>query len=137
MTRFKKFTPEKHEGKVIYANGIVDNIVMLAVSELPYVELYHSNSKVMKSNSIFVTFDKKGVNVEVGVVIHYTQRVSEVVFKVQEIIRHNVESMTEYKISSVDVVIKGVNFDEIKTETKSSNTDQTEEVLNEQNENNK
>ena len=110
---------------------------MLAVSELPYVELYHSNSKVMKSNSIFVTFDKKGVNVEVGVVIHYTQRVSEVVFKVQEIIRHNVESMTEYMISSVDVVIKGVNFDEIKTETKSSNTDQTEEVLNEQNENNK
>ncbi len=122
MARFKKFTPERQEGKVYYANGIVDNIVMLAVAELPYVQLFHYNSKTMKSNSIFVTIDKKGVSVEVGVIIHYSQRVSETVFAVQEAIRHNVESMTEYKIASVDVVIRGVTFEELKAETK--NTDE-------------
>ncbi len=118
MNKFNKYTPEKQEGKVVYANGIVDNIVMLAVSELPYVKLYHFNPKAMKSNSIFVTFDKKGVNVEVGIIIHYSQRVSETVFAVQEAIRHNVESMTEYKISSVDVVIRGVTFENIDPEVK-------------------
>ena len=114
MARFKKFSKEKREGKLVLNSGIVDNIVMLSVSEIPYVELYHGNSRTMKSNSIYVTFDKKGVNVEVGILIHYSQRVSEIVFRVQEVIRHNVESMTEYKISSVDVVIKGVKFEEIK-----------------------
>lgn len=118
MAHFKKFPQEKKEGKIIYDNVIVDNIVMLAVSEVPFVELFHYNPRTLKSKSVCVSFDKKGVNIEVGILIHFSQRVSEIVFKVQEIIRHNLETMTEYKISSVDVIVKGVKFDEIKPEPK-------------------
>ena len=33
-------------------------------------------------------------------------------FKIQESIKHNVESMTEYKIAQVDVKVLGVIFDD-------------------------
>ena len=102
MARFKKIQQEKTEGKIIYGTNIVDNIVCLTVNELPFVELYHKVSGKKKNSAITVFLDKKGIDVDICVKIHFTQRVSEIVFKIQEAVRHNVESMTEYRIQSVD-----------------------------------
>ena len=44
-------------------------------------------------------------------------------FKIQETVRHNIESMTEYKVASVNVIVKGVFFDNKKIETNNDNTD--------------
>ena len=95
MARFKKLPVNVNEGKVVYGEGIVDNIVLLAVKEIPYVELYNqqSNDK-MKNSSIKVFIEKDGVHVDVVVKIHYTQSVSDMAFKIQEAVRYSVESMT-------------------------------------------
>lgn len=114
MAHFKKFPQNKHEGKIVYQEGIVDGIAMLAVSELENVELSaKTHRSSMRSGAINVTFDKDGVHIDVSVKIQYTQNVSEMAFKIQEIIRYNVESMTEYKVASVNVIVNGVIFDEI------------------------
>ena len=113
MARFKKLPISVNEGKIIYGDNIVDNIVLLAVREIPYVELLNQqNNDKMKNSSIKVFIEKDGVHVEVVVKIHYTQSVSEMAFKIQEAIRHNVEAMTEYHIASVNVVFKGVTFED-------------------------
>lgn len=135
MTRLKKLHHEKSEGKITYGENIVDNIVTLAVSELPYVELYHKTNSKGKNSSVVLYFDKKGVDVDITVKIHYSQRASEVVFAIQEAVRHTVESMTDYKILSVNVIVLGVLFDEQKNmqnldENDAKNSDNKETVEN-------
>jgi uncharacterized alkaline shock family protein YloU len=116
MTRFKKMQPEKKEGKIVYGNAIVDNIVCLTVEELPFVELVHKVSGKKKNSAVTVFLDKKGLDVDICVRIHFSQRVSEIVFKIQEAVRHSVESMTEYRIQSVNVIVMGVIFDDVKVD---------------------
>lgn len=113
MARFKKLT-QAHEGKVVYCDGIVDGIVELAVSEIPYVELVSKEKNaIFHKNSIKVKIEKDVVYVDVMVKIHYTQCVSDMAFKIQEAIRHNIEAMTEYTVESVNVNIVGVKFGEV------------------------
>ena len=113
MARFKKVLRKKNEGKITYSNDIVDNIVYVAVSELDNVELSSpAPNKKMKSSAIKVTFDKGLVHIDVTVKIHFNQNVSEMAFKIQETVRHNVESMTEYTIGSVNVNVNGITFGE-------------------------
>ena len=115
MARFKKFIPKKEESKIIYKSGIVDGIVLLSISELEFVELYTPvTNDNMKSKAIKISYEKDALVIDVMVKIHYSQSVSDIAFRVQEAIRHNIESMTEYKISSVNVIVNGVMFDEPK-----------------------
>lgn len=112
MARFMKI-PQVHEGKIVYGDGIVDDIVFLAVQEISYVELYSAAPrKGMRSGAIKVKKEKDGIYVDVTVKIHYTQCVSDMAFKIQEAIRHNVEAMTEYHVANVNVTICGVTFDD-------------------------
>ena len=125
MARFKKIPQNRSEGKIVYGDNIVDEIVFLTVSELDYVELFSITSrKQMKNSAIRVILDKDGVHVNVAVKIHFTQSVSEIAFKIQEAVRHNVESMTEYHIASVNVMVRGVMFNEL---TKAVNSDNAAE----------
>ena len=115
MARFKK-TPQIKEGKIVYGDGIVDGIVLLAVKEIPNVELCaEAPKKQMRSSAIKVKKEKDGIHVDVVVKIHYGQSVSDTAFKIQEAVRHNVEAMTEYHVASVNVIIHGVTFED-KTE---------------------
>ena len=114
MARFKKIPQKQREGKIIYGDGIIDGIVLLALREIPFVELYSPTYwKKMYNNSIKVEILKDGAHIDITVKIHYTQSVSDVAFKIQEAVRHNVEAMTEYKIANVNVNIMGVMFDEV------------------------
>ncbi len=120
MARFKKIPLNKNEGKIIYNDGIVDGIVLIALNEIPGVKLYNPPShKKMRSKSIKVTMDKDGVHVDISVQTHFSQSVADVAFKIQEAVRHNVESMTEYHIASVNVIVKGVSFEELAPPTQS------------------
>ncbi len=114
MARFKKMPLNTHEGKITYGDGIVDGIVLLALNEIPSVKLFSPPShKKMRSKSIKVNLDKDGVHVDIVVQTHFSQSVADVAFKVQEAVRHNVEAMTEYHIASVNVIFKGVTFEEL------------------------
>lgn len=129
MAFFKNKFVEKKEGKITFGEGIVDNIVTLAVEELPYVKLYYKTplKAKLKEGAVIVYIDKKGVDVDVFIEIHYSQRVSETVFRIQEAIRHSVESMTEYKILSVNVTVNGVYFDDLDSKAESSVVDKIDE----------
>ncbi len=113
MARFKKLPQPERVGKIVYGNGIVEGIVELAVSELDNVEFVSSGAdKKIKNNAIKVVFDKDGVNVEVSVRIYYAERVPDMAFKIQEAVRHSVESMTEYHVSGVNVNVNGILFED-------------------------
>ena len=118
MARFKK-VPQVHVGKVVYYDSIIDGIVLLAINEIPYIELdTKETSSLNRNNAIKVRREKDGIHIDVTVKIHYTQNVSDMAFKIQESVRHNVEAMTEYNVASVNVYISGVNFDDKIEESK-------------------
>ena len=128
MASFKKLTVNKKEGKIVYGKDIVSDIVYLALKEIPNVELYSITPAIPATKSaIKVDFQKDGVVVDVSVKTHFMQNVSETAFKIQEAIRHNVESMTEYHISSVNVAIKGVSFQDVRKEQVAANTESNSE----------
>ena len=114
MKRFKSYPVKKREDKIVYGDGIVDGIVLLAISEVPMAELCDDVAYVKNtSKAIKVVFGNEGVNVEVKVKIHYSQSVTDMAFKIQETIRHNIESMTDYRVESVNVIVNDVLFTEL------------------------
>ena len=127
MARFKKI-PQVNEGKIIYHDDIVDGIVLLAVNEIPNIELDAKDStNQMHSRAINVKKDKDGIHVDVVVKIHFSQNVSDTAFKIQEAVRHNIETMTEYRVASVNVHITGVSFEEKIEEDKVSSTEKQQD----------
>ena len=112
MARFKNKPSSTNEGKITYGNDIISDIVYLAVKEIPNVDFYALTPYIKNPSSINVYIEKEGVYVDVTITTHFTQSISDVAFKVQEAIRHNVEAMTEYHIASVNVIVKGVTFED-------------------------
>ena len=124
MARFKKLPINTNEGKLVFGDNIVDGIVLLAVKEIPFVQLATDSGKgKMRSYDIKCVKTLEGIRVDVAVKVHFSQSISEIAFRIQESVRHNVEAMTEYHIANVNVIIKGVFFDteEKKTSNKDSN----------------
>ena len=118
MADFKNFSEKKKEGKIVYGDGIIDNIVLLAVSELEDVEIFYPNvNETMRSKAIRVKFNKDSIVIDVVVKVNANKCISDMAFKIQEVIRHNVESMTEYHIESVNVHVHGVSFDDVPSDT--------------------
>ena len=111
MAKFKKFFKKKSEGKIVYGENIVNNIVDLALSEIDLVKPYYQK-KNMYDKNVTVVIEKDTVTVNVYVKIHYSTSISEMAFKVQEAIRHNVESMTPYRVLAINVHVLGVYFDQ-------------------------
>ena len=95
------------KGKITYNSNIVSSIVALAVGEVEGVELLNTKNKGIKLN-----FDKRGIVADISVKVDGTYNVSSLAFKIQQSIKHNVESMTEYKVANVDVYIQDVTFPE-------------------------
>ena len=125
MAHLRKLYRSIHEGKLTYGSGIVDGIVLLAIKEIPYVELASTLTSIpMRSNAISVRHEKDGVHVDVSIKIHYTQCVSDIAFKIQEAVRYSVESMTEYHIASVNVNVVGILFEDRESEEKQANETQ-------------
>ena len=56
-------------------------------------------------------YDKNRVFIDVFLNVYFGYSVNDVAFKVQENIKRSVESMTEYKVDSVNVHVVGVVFD--------------------------
>ena len=112
--RVKKFRPRENRDKLIYGDGIVEGIVLLAVSEIPYAEIYRGViGKKSVEDAVKVVIDKQNIEVDVTVSIHYSQSVSDMAFRIQEAVKYNVESMTDYNVLAVNVNVKGVTFEEI------------------------
>lgn len=109
MKNMRKDVPS---GKVVYNNSIVRGIVSLAIAEVDGVIAGNGEKNKKNNNDILISFDNDNVCVDVTVSVLYGYNIPDVAYNIQQSIKHNVEAMTEYKISSVDVHVVNVNFDE-------------------------
>ena len=113
-----KHVSDGNKGKIIYNRSIVNGIVLLAISEIEGVEaatvesLKKRRNKKNAKKSVKVKFTEHGIYVDVFVKINHSASVSDMAFKIQENIKHNVEAMTEYKLSKINVRVTDVIFDE-------------------------
>lgn len=120
--RLKKFRPRESRDKLVYGDGIVEGIVLLAVAEIPYAEIYRGVvGKRPPEEAVKVVIDKTNVSMDVEVSIHFSQSVSDMAFRIQEAVKYNVESMTEYNVIAVNVIVKGVTFDDLPVHTQEQN----------------
>ena len=107
MAHFRHDPTTTQKGKITYNPGIVIGIVALAIGDVEGVELLDGKNKGIKLN-----FEKQEITADVSVKVDSTVNVSALAFKIQQSIKHSVESMTSYKVSKVNVHIQDVNFPE-------------------------
>jgi len=118
MATFKHIPTNGQKGKITYNAGIVSGIVSLAVSEVDGVALLYKNKKNLirrgntKKEGVKINFEKDGIYVDVSIKVYYGHNVPDIAFKIQQNIKHNVESMSEFKIANVDVHVLGIIFQE-------------------------
>lgn len=105
MAVFRYPSGNGQNGKVSYNTGIISGIVALAVTEVEGVALISGKKK-----GIRLYFEKDGVFADVSVIVNYGYNIPELAFRIQQAIKHNVESMTKYRVAKVDVHIQGVDF---------------------------
>lgn len=108
-----KLEPTVSRGKVSYNESIVKGIVALAVQSVDGVVIKKNKRKERSiEDSIKILKDKNGIYVSVSVCVSYSHSISDVAFNIQNSIRQNVETMSTYKISKVDVFVSDVLFED-------------------------
>lgn len=107
MAHMRHDPTSTQKGKITYNSNIVSSIVSLAVSEVEGVQLLSKNNRGVK-----LSFDKRGIMADISVKVDGSYNVSSLAFKIQQSIKHNVESMTNYKVAKVDVHVQDVTFPE-------------------------
>lgn len=107
---FKHTGPNR--GATTYNESIVKGIVAIAISDVSGVAIKVTRKKERSiKDSIKIFKDKDGICVSVSVCVNYGVSISDVAFNIQNSIRQNVETMSDYKISKIDVHISDVLFD--------------------------
>ena len=107
MAHMRHDPTSTQKGKITYNSNRVSSIVSLAVGEVEGVQLLSKNNKGIK-----LSFDKRGIMADISVKVDGSYNVSSLAFKIQQSIKHNVESMTNYKVAKVDVHVQDVTFPE-------------------------
>ena len=108
MAHIRHDPTSTQKGKITYNSSIVSGIVALAIGEVEGVSLLNTKTKGIKLN-----FDKQGILADISVNVDSTANVSTLAFKIQQSIKHNVESMTNYKVAKIDVHITDVSFPDV------------------------
>jgi len=111
MSLYKK-GKNSTQGKVAYNEDILISIVGLSVSGVEGVKVRYKNNDKSKLEGVKIVTDKDGIHVDVTVDLFYGYNIPEVAYFIQQNIKHNVESMSKFKIASVDVHVESVEFNE-------------------------
>ncbi len=119
-------------GIVNISDDVIQTITAMAVSEvkgafLPVgiadglVEKVEKlvNARKNYSKNIKVDLNEKNVSVEVHVLVDYDVKIQPLAVELQEVIKHNIETMTDLNVVAVNVYVDGIHFEkEIKKEVK-------------------
>ena len=117
--RVKVIEIDENETKdnVTYKKNVVVSIVSLATQEINGIASLNRSSVSSIKNAfkkdkrgIIVDFEENQVAIDVYVNVKFGYSVKDVAFRVQENIKSSVESMTEFKVSAVNVHVVGVTF---------------------------
>ena len=111
---------DSFKDNVTYKKHVVISIVSLATQEISGIASISRKSvsairSALSKNinrGIIVDFENNNAKIDVFVNVKFGCSVKDVAFRVQENIKSSVESMTEYKVESVNVHVVGVNFSE-------------------------
>lgn len=109
---------ESEKDSVTYKKRVVTSIVSLATQEIGGIASMSRNSvkrigSSKKSRGIEVDFDENNVTIDVYVNVQFGYySVKDLAFRVQENVIKSVESMTDFKVKSVNVHVVGVTFSE-------------------------
>ena len=111
---------DSFKDNVTYKKHVVISIVSLATQEISGIaSISRKSVSAIKSafskninRGIIVDFENNNAKIDVFVNVKFGCSVKDVAFRVQENIKSSVESMTEYKVGSVNVHIVGVEFNE-------------------------
>ena len=114
----KKIINTEDDGSVSYQKHVVMSIVKLAAQEISGVSglssvgvpalkrVLHKNC----SRGIMIDFVDNNVYVDVFINVIFGYSVKDVAFRVQENIKSSIESMTEFKVDTINVNVMGVVF---------------------------
>lgn len=105
---------------VTYKKNVVISIVSLATQEINGIASISRKSvsairSALSKNinrGIIVNFENNVASIDVFVNVKFGYSVKDVAFRVQENIKSSVESMTEFKVGSVNVHVVGVTFND-------------------------
>ncbi len=110
---------ETSKDNVTYKKKVVVSIVSLATQEINGIASMNRSAtpkintpKKNSSRGIQVEFDDEKVEIDVFVNVKFGYSVKDVAFRVQENVKNSVESMTDFKVSGVNVHVVGVTFSE-------------------------
>ncbi|MBO5344519.1 MAG: Asp23/Gls24 family envelope stress response protein [Clostridia bacterium] len=111
---------EKLKDNVTYKKNVVISIVSLATQEINGIaSISRTAVSAIKSalskninRGIIVEFENNTTSIDVFVNVKFGYSVKDVAFRVQENIKSSVESMTEFKVTSVNVHVVGVTFND-------------------------
>ncbi len=105
---------------VTYKKNVVISIVSLATQEINGIaSISRKSVSALRSalskninRGIIVNFENNVASIDVFVNVKFGYSVKDVAFRVQENIKSSVESMTEFKVGSVNVHVVGVTFND-------------------------
>ena len=112
---------DESKDNVTYKKHVVMSIVSLATQEINGIaSISRKSVSMIKSalskninRGIIVNFENNLVNIDVFVNVKFGYSVRDIAFRVQENIKSSVESMTEFKVNSVNVHVVGVSFNDV------------------------
>ena len=107
MAHLRHDPSSTQKGKITYDAGIVNGIVALAIKEVDGVSLLNTKNRGVK-----LEFEKDCIIADISVKVDYGYNVASLDFRIQQSIKHNVESMTKFKVDKINVHIQDVDFPE-------------------------
>lgn len=118
MKKHKTKVNVEKGGKVSYQRSVVMQIIDLACKEIAGVASFAIGVKSAIRGAvsrrfkkgIYLNFTEDGIETTVYLNALFGHSVSDVAYRVQENIKKSVESMTEYKMKKINVIIVGVSF---------------------------
>lgn len=97
-------------GIISYSRSILKNIITLAVKEVKGVASLYKSSAKSSYSGVKIEFVDNKVIADIAINIYYGYSVPDVAFMIQENVKRSIETMTEYKVRSVNVSVLSVTF---------------------------
>lgn len=110
-------------GIVNISDDVVQTIAAMAVNEVNGVILPVGiadglvekveklvNARKNYSKNIKVDAEEKNISVDVHVLVDYGVKIQPLAAELQEVVKHNIETMTDLNVTAVNVYVDGINF---------------------------
>ena len=114
------------DGAIKISEEVVQTIAAMAVKDVKGVTIAASFAdgfveKFVKKNfnkSVKITLEEKAVTVELHIGIDYGVKIQTVAAELQDVIKRNIETMTDLSVTRVDIYVDGINFNKEPKEPK-------------------